>query len=460
MMFTLILSIILSLQPQIVIFDFDEFIWAGLDFSHEINSAEIAEDIARNSEAAAFGNMLPRISFNFSYTKTDKPLGVGLSVPSLPVLSAVNPQEIIGFTPAIDTYLNLTKDDFKTASITLVQPLFWGGKIYKNYRIQNLVRQTASEYTDIAQQNTVFQCVVAFASYQRAKSLLASAQSYEQAIACHLRDVENLYKSGVVIENDLEKTRIYHQDALLSIQAAENALKLAQMNVCRLSGLDMSTEIIFSDSLPELSVPELDQNRLVEYGMNNRNELTVAELNLSVADERKDISFLRFVPDVTLFGTLRANNPDFELEDKWETGWVLGVDLSYTLFEGFGRIAQVSASSSSQAQARENIIVVCEMIELEIRNGVLDLELSKSKLSTTKEKYLSSLEYLELSKLRFTSGVITNSELLDAYLLLSEAETDLISAKADLVVSFAKLKASLGTLYPSDVFSEITEVNN
>ncbi|MBN2364425.1 TolC family protein [candidate division WOR-3 bacterium] len=460
MMCLTIFTLFLFIQSQIVILDFDEFVRSSLDFSHEIKHAELNHDITKNSEALAFGSMLPRISANFNYTKIDKAIGADLSVPSLPVFSALNPAEIIGFTPPVDTYLNFTKEDFKTASITLVQPIFWGGKIYRNYRIQSLIRESASEYTAITYQNTVMQCVISYAGYHKAKGLLYSALSYEQAMAAHLRDVENLYNNGVLIENDLQKTRIYHENALLSVQASENALKLAQMNICRLSGLDMSTDITFSDSLPELFVPELDPGTFVEYGLANRKELSIAELNLSVAEERKGISLMRFVPDVTLFATLRANNPDFELEDEWETGWMMGIDLNYTLFEGFGRIAQISASSSSQAQARENILAAREMIELEIRTGVLDLELAFRRLQTTKEKYQTSLEYLELSELRFVNGMITNSELLDAYLLRSEAEADLISAKADLAVNYAKLKASLGLLDQSNVFSDFTEVNN
>ncbi len=455
-----ILFIFYSITATATVLDIQEFVRMSLENSHEIRCAEFNSDIAGNTEAAAFGNMLPVIRANFNYTKIDRPLGTLLSVPSLPVFSVQNPSEIVGITPAIDTFIAFSKEDFKTASISLVQPVFWGGKIYNNYRITSLMRESADEYIEITRQNILLECVAACCEYFRAKELLLSAQSYETAIRSHLKDVENLYRNGVLIENDLQKTKIHHENALLALLAAENALKLSKINLCRLSGIEMSTEIFLEDSFPDICIGRLDENILVEIGLANRGELSVAELNLSAAVKRKTISLARFLPDVNFFATLRASNPDFELKDEWETGWILGVDFNLSIFEGFGRAAQVGASSSSLAQARENLLSAREIIEFEIRKNILELELADKKLKTSSEKLLSAEEYLSLSQLRFDSGVITNSELLDAHLMKSEAQTDFISAKADMVLCFVNLKRSVGILDSSELFSPITEVMN
>ncbi|MBN1619285.1 TolC family protein [candidate division WOR-3 bacterium] len=455
-----ILFIFYLISVSLTVLDIQEFIRMSLENSHEIRCAELDSDIAGNTEAAAFGNMLPVIRANFNYTKIDRPFGTLLSVPSLPVFSAQNPSQIIGITPAIDTFIAFSKEDFKTASISLIQPVFWGGKIYNNYRISSLLRESADEYVKITRQNTLLECVAACSEYFRAKELLLSAQNYEQAIKSHLKDVENLYRNGVLIENDFQKTKIHHENALLALLAAENALILSKINLCRLAGLEMTTEIFLDDSFPDIYIGKLDENILVETGLAKRGELSIAQLNLSAAVKRKDISLARFFPDVNFFASLRASNPDFELENEWETGWILGIDFNLSIFEGFGRAAQVGASSSSVAMARENLLSAREIVEFEIRKNILELELAEKKLKTSSEKLASAEEYLLLSQLRFDNGVITNSELLDAYLLKSEAQTDFISAKADLVLCFVELKRSLGVLDSTGIFSPLTEVAN
>ncbi len=85
------------------------------------------------------------------------------------------------------------------------------------------------------------------------------------------KNVESAYKHGLKPQNDVLKVQVKLNESELGIRKAENALRLATMNLCHLIGKPLTTEILISGDFPEIEqemeLQVLDITRRPEYGI-------------------------------------------------------------------------------------------------------------------------------------------------------------------------------------------------
>jgi outer membrane protein TolC len=83
-------------------------------------------------------------------------------------------------------------------------------------------------------------------------------------------------------------------------------------------------------------------------------------------------------------------------------------------------------------------------ISSEVYQNEALLNASLQKIQQSKLQVRQAEEALELAKVSFSSGVITNLDLLDAQTSAAESKVNLLKAKTDYAVSLARLNISIG----------------
>ena len=113
--------------------------------------------------------------------------------------------------------------------------------------------------------------------------------------------------------NDVLKAQVKYNDALLQLQQAEHGKQLAQMNLCRLVGLDLNTELVLTDSLSATITPGV---LALPDGLEQRPDYNMLEKQMEM--KRKEINVTRadFLPQVGVSagygygGGLKLNGDD------------------------------------------------------------------------------------------------------------------------------------------------------
>jgi outer membrane protein TolC len=130
--------------------------------------------------------------------------------------------------------------------------------------------------------------------------------------------------------------------------------------------------------------------------------------------------------------------------DRWNTSWDLGVNVTWSLWDG-GRAKADRAAASAQADAvGARMRDFDEGVALEARQRLLDVDTTKAALAASDEAVAAATEARRVLGERFRAGVATSTELLDGDVALLEAELEHTQLQAALRIAEARLIRTAG----------------
>ncbi len=178
-----------------------------------------------------------------------------------------------------------------------------------------------------------------------------------------------------------------------------------------------------------------------------RAEHQAQALRTEAAEARIDAARAENRPSVAVVGGYdyaRPNPRIFPRQNMWEDSWDLGVNVSWTLWNG-GRTAALVAEAQHQADAaRERLAELDSQLALEIRQRQLDLISARAQVDTASSAVRSATEARRVVAERFAVGVATTTDLLDAQVDELQADLERTRALANVKLAEARLARALG----------------
>ncbi|MCL6614873.1 MAG: TolC family protein, partial [Firmicutes bacterium] len=127
-------------------------------------------------------------------------------------------------------------------------------------------------------------------------------------------------------------------------------------------------------------------------------------------------------------------------------GLSLGLELSWTPFDGGARKAEIAALEAQLASARAALSRAEKEIELELGQRLSDLDLAFRALEEAKVERELALQTRDLAALRYQEGIALFSELEEATQSLAEAEFSVAQAEYDLLLAMVQLDRACGRM--------------
>ncbi len=133
-------------------------------------------------------------------------------------------------------------------------------------------------------------------------------------------------------------------------------------------------------------------------------------------------------------------------EERWDDSWDIGVQLSWSLFDG-GKVSGAVQRARGEAHALEaQLRELDRAIELEVFARYRDLEMAREAAALSEMTASAAEENLAVVRNRFKQGLLTSADLLDAEASALRAALDRTSAYADLRLSSIALDRAVGVL--------------
>ncbi len=323
---------------------------------------------------------------------------------------------------------------------TLQWPIYTGG------RSDALERAAAAEARATAADLAVARADLRL-EVERAYWALATAGDsvgvVEEAVTradAHVRDVRVRFDTGLVPPSDVASAEAQRARQELQLIEARNLRSSLVEDLRRLTGLD-------GDLVPAERLETTGAVVTVPAGVPECPELQALTERITAADERHDAAAAGRRPTISFTGTADYANPNpriFPRADRWRTSWELGVVASWTVFDG-GRVAAESAEAAAAAKAgRARQADLATVIATEARQRQLDLDSARSAVAAAAEGVRSATEARRVVTERFTVGVATSTEVLEAHVALLQAELDRTRALANIRLAEARLRRALG----------------
>ena len=272
------------------------------------------------------------------------------------------------------------------------------------------------------------------------------------------RELERITESQKV--GTLAIADVYNQQSVvsadeLSVLQAQNTYDESKADLIALIGLDQSDiyEVADESISQDISQSELGdttntyQNMAVirRAAMANRPDYQSAlELVTSAhADETSAIS--RYYPGVTANASYSLNNTELSnLTQNKGLSW--GLNISWTLFDGFLTNQSVQTAKVEQMNAELNVLQTERNVSVDVKKALLNLESGRKQYTASIKSLQSATQNQKVAEERYNLGAGTLVDLLTANAGLVNAEASKINAAFNYIMSKMNLDLAIGNV--------------
>lgn len=334
--------------------------------------------------------------------------------------------------------------------IQLKQPLYMGGKITAAYNMAKLGHQMAKDNIRLSESEVLVRTDEAYSQAVRAKELAQVAQSYKALLTELQKNVESAVKHGMKTRNDQLKVQVKLNEAELSIQKADNAYRLARMNLSQIMGYDQLNydyDVVSPDSL-SIEPNSLVQDVLNAPSIDSRPEVTLLQSKTTLSSEQVKLAKSEFMPNLALLGGASyANGIEVagrKLMDKI-SGYV-GVTLNIPILTFGERGSKIRSAKAKHQLAELEEQDLHEKMQLELMQCQNNYNEAQTELQLCQNSLEQAKENMRLTRKQYDVGLEPLSELLDAQALWQSCSANLVEARCQLQLAETKLLKAAGQL--------------
>ncbi|OPX25402.1 MAG: hypothetical protein B1H02_01600 [Candidatus Latescibacteria bacterium 4484_107] len=395
---------------------------------------KVRESEARIGEARA--GFLPQIGSKASYTRLDVAPYMSMTNFAIPGMPA-------GTMP---DKIEMGDDDIYNAAVSAQQPLFTGGKILNGYRMAEYGAEAERFNYRRSEADVVLHVEEAYYGVLKAQEFKKVSDQAVAQMEAHVRDLENMYRVGMIAENDLLKAKVQRSNVKLMRIQATNAVRMARTAFCNVLGIPLDTEVVLKAKLEYEPSPPVALEEAIQKALKQRPEVKAMEYTLKIGEKAVSISKAGWLPNVALIGNYNYKRPNRENEEKWYGSWDVTVAAQMNVFDWGATHYQTAQAKHRLRQMEEGFGQLRDGITLEVTQSVLALQEAREKVAATQENVAQAEENYRVTNEKFKQGMATNTDLLDANTMWTQARMECVQALADHYVAEAKLEKAMGVL--------------
>jgi outer membrane protein len=376
---------------------------------------------------AAKTDFLPKWTGQYSYTRYNRPTSVGFS--------GTGGDEG-------------TSRDLSNFNTSIQQPLFAGGSITSNYRLEKLGVDLSKTNVEVVKRDIVLQVREGYFNILRAEKFLGVAQQQVKQFEAQLEVTKAFFEVGIVAKNDVLQAEVRLANARQGLVKAENDLAVAKSYFNTLLRREITAPLNVVDILeykPFVLLPE----ECIEEALQKRHEIKTAELNIDQTKESVKIARSGFFPTINLTGSYNRLSEELGLMgDLRSERWTVQALATFTLWDWRKTAYKVGESKVKVTQAEDSKVQLVEGVTLEVKQDYLNMLQSEKNIGVAEKAIEQAEENLRMNEERYKYQVATATDVLDAVTLLAQAKTNYYGALSDFNIAKARLERAMGRMYP------------
>lgn len=389
------------------------------------------------------GNFFPNIYATASGLYSNANGSLAIAGGNLPTMSADgNFDGGSAYFPGLN--LDYKVETVFMGGITLEQPIYMGGRVNSAYKMSVIGKELSLLNKNMTEVDVIVKTDEAYVNVVKTVELKKVATLYNKLLQELYKNVESAYRHGLKPRNDMLKVQVRLNESELDIKRAENAHRLAVMNLCHYVGLPLTENIIVTDSFPEIE----DMSATV-FDVYSRPEYKMLEKQVLLSKEQVKLSRSEVLPNVGLsagwnyVNGLSVNNND-PLFDSGSFYVALNVSIPiYHFGERYNKIKASKAKLIQQQLAQEDLN---EKMYLELTQAVNNLEEMKLECEIADKSLTQAEENMNISRSQYDVGLETLSDYLEAQLLWQNAYETKIDTHFRRYLSYIKYLKTSGQL--------------
>jgi outer membrane protein len=405
-------------KPQPRLITIAEGIKMVLKDSRILKIALADKDMAVDDSFLARSALLPQINGSISQSFLQKQPGAKFGG------QQVNTAEKRSLAYGFDVYQTLF--DFKRSVLS--------------YQAAQLMVNASEAGFVHTQKLAILEFIIAYFDLLESEKMIEVADKEVESIASYAKDVENLYRQGVVIKNDLLAAQVRLADAKQKLIFARNLREIAQSRLATILALPLFEEIRAEDI--RMGVPNMptlpDSWKQAEI---QRSEIKVIDKQAAAVDAAMRAKLTGNYPTVFVDGGYSYSENKYMTHDD---NMFVNLGAKVDLYDG--GLAKAAASKERDRknkllQERQKLI---DDIKLEVKDSYLGVKDALDKVAVSREALAQAEENVRVNRVSFAEGSTSSTAVLEAITMQTNAQTNYYRADYQLKRDYTKLMYSMG----------------
>jgi len=330
------------------------------------------------------------------------------------------------------------------AKIEIQQLLFASGKVSYGYKAARTRIKATEAGVESAKQASAQAAGESFYTVILAREILIAKQDALNRSQEHLKDVQTKFNSGAASRLDLLRAMIDVNNLEPEVTKAQESLSIAHTAFKRILGLNLDAQTDITGDLDTPSV-KINLEDAESRAVKNNPRLNIFRFSEKAAGQLELSNRADWLPKVVAFGSYTYQKPYFtDLEGMDFLSF--GAGLSIPIFDGLASLSSMKESRADQKKARVQYLDTVDQIDFDIRKAFLDMDEAARRIKSTSENLLKANEVVKIAEASYRSGAVTNLDVIDAQLAVTQVRLAVLAAKYDYSIARIRLMAATGEL--------------
>ena len=289
------------------------------------------------------------------------------------------------------------------AGITLMQPLYTGGKIRAGNRLAEIGRTSMQENRRKTRMQVLADADKAYWNFIAVAWKVRMLEAYKTQMDSLYRQVETSLAAGMATENDLLRIRTKQSDIRYQWQKARNGANLCRLALCNVIGCPLETQIVPTDTVVHVA--------------------PAAPMDTDIS-QRPELALLRKQVEAD------ANGNAFPYTQRFNDGiGLVMASVSIPIFHWGENQRKVKKAKLDVENARLDLQQNTRLLSIEAQQAVQNVMDSYRLIETAELGAAEAGDNLRILRDRYLNGMCTLTDLLDAQSQWQQAESNLIDAR-------------------------------
>ena len=290
-------------------------------------------------------------------------------------------------------------------SLPIVMPSLW-----KNIQMSDVDIHIAMEQARGSRINLVNQVKKSFFSLLLAQDSYGVFKKTYETDSINLENIRNRYNQGVVAEYDVITADVRLKSLIPNILQSENMMKIAELQLKMLMGVDGDVPLKIVGSLDEYEQTMFEAIVPADTSLLHNSDIKQFDLQAKQAQNAYEMQKLQYAPTLvsTFNWTYMSQNNDFRFSHyRWDPYSMLGFTLQIPIFSGGQRYHNVKQSEIQLWQLQEQRKDIERGLKLSIKNNFDLIHKNIEQVVATQSSVEQARKGHEITLKRYETGMGT-----------------------------------------------------
>lgn len=396
----------------------------AVEYSHDLKAADKNIAASIELEKAAQKELYPKLAGEANFQYTGNPLQLTLDLPSMG-----SPVTFEG------------KDMKYGASVSLLQPVYTGGRLRENIRMTKYQHNISGFQEEYIRSGLYLQTDMLYWSTVARTEVVRISEDYRNSVASLVQTIRERVEAGLADPQDLLMMEVKLNEAEYRILQAKKNFENDRMALNSLIGVDLQAQTEVEDSVAAVT---LTDNLFI--GTDNdvsRPEQKIAMEQINMAESQKKLADSKYKPQFYIGIDGSYSSPGYDFRTDMAPNYAVYAKVSVPLFEWGKRRNEKRASTFKVDMATDNLNKVKDALKLEVQTAYNSLRQAMAQVDLTRSSLDKACENETMALDRYNEGKSSITEVIDAQTYRQAAQITHVQAKVSAQGYYSELLKAL-----------------